>query len=89
MLSCKSLSALGIKPVTVNGASVLVVTGDESGKADRKEGLGKMNEVFNARWKQVINERVPDPPAAWTRRASPTWYASTATTSSAWAMLWS
>lgn len=62
-IQCKSLQALGIKAVEVDGAMTLVVTGDESGKAARKEGLKDFNEAFNARWKQVVNERVDGDPS--------------------------
>lgn len=58
-VSCPSLKAMGIQADTVNGARVLTVIGGEDSKAERRDGLKQFNEVFNARWKQVVNERDP------------------------------
>ena len=70
-ITCPSLQSMGIKPVEVNGAMTLVVTGDESGKAARKEGLKQFNEAFNAKWKQVVNERTVDKDGQVTGHAQP------------------
>ena len=58
-VSCPSLEAMGIRADVVNGARVLTVVGGEDSKQARRDGLAQFNEVFNAKWKQVVNERDP------------------------------
>lgn len=58
-IRCPSLRDMGLEARTVNGATVLAVTDYDRGSSDqRRDGLAMFNEAFNARWRQVVNEKV-------------------------------
>lgn len=58
-VDCPSLAQMGLKAVQADGATVLAVDPKSTvDKQTRREGLKQFSEAFNAKWKQVVNERV-------------------------------
>lgn len=56
---CPSLREVGLHAVKANGATAIAVVDQESAPEIRRGAMPALNEAFNARWKQVINERLP------------------------------
>ena len=59
-VSCPALRDMGLDAKNVGGAKVLAVQ-DGANMTSCREGVEMFNEAFNAKWRQVINERVPGP----------------------------